>query len=69
MSTKNKNYLLTKGIKYAILISVTITIINSSKNNKPVPDARHPERNLNNEKEKENIDYEEMGMYSMRLCS
>ena len=23
MSTKNKNYLLTKGIKYAILISVT----------------------------------------------
>ena len=31
MSTKNKNYLLTKGIKYAILISVTITIIEIKK--------------------------------------
>ena len=33
MSTKNKNYLLTKGIKYAILISVTITIIEIKKSN------------------------------------
>lgn len=59
---------LTNLHKCFILISVIITIISSDKNNKPVPDARHPERNLNNEKEKENIDYEEMGMYSMRLC-